>query len=128
MSQDTPPPGPAPGPGHVLVPLPRQDSAPAVVCAVAAAPTPGPSLAAPALGPRTAPLSGPVQRPEIGRKRGLKIALITEGPKGVRGGRLLSGSWALPQPAQDPAQALGKGPHPGPPVPSPLLVSQWDRE
>lgn len=48
------PTGPCPGPGHVLVPLPRQDSAPAVVCTVAAAPTPRPSLAAPALGPRTA--------------------------------------------------------------------------
>lgn len=36
--------------------------------------------------PQDSPLSGPVQRPEIGRKRGLKIALITEGPKGVGGG------------------------------------------
>ena len=30
--------------------------------------------------PQDSPLSGPVQRPEIGRKKGLKIALITEGP------------------------------------------------
>lgn len=75
-----------PRPGHVLGSPPPRTPPRAVVCVVAAAPTLWPGLAAPALGPQDSPLSSPVQRPEIGRKRGLKIALITEGPKGVGGG------------------------------------------
>lgn len=63
--------------------------------------------------PQDSPLSSPVQRPEIGRKRGLKIVLITEGPKGVGDG----GSSLAPGHCHSRLrillQALGKGPHPG---------------
>lgn len=120
-------PSAGPGPGHVPAPLPRQGSAPGCGLRCGCGSHAAAQFSGSSPRPRDSPLSGPVQRPEIGRKRGLKIALITEGPQGGGGRRLLSGSWALPQPARDPARALGKGPHPGPPVPSPQPASQRDR-
>ena len=80
------PPGPAPGLATSRFPSPCQDSAPGcgLFCGCSSHAEAQFSGSSPR--PQDSPLSGPVQRPEIGRKRGLKIALITEGPKGVGGG------------------------------------------